>query len=113
MDIRVWVVVYRTSGGDLDEEIIPLADSPVIEVGGKSCKFFSLAGEEFLVRGLALKELDSFKAAVRVGLSVGVDKEERDVRILPVVFVSGDERFRIVSEAVAEFDEVEFDDFSL
>ena len=75
MDIRVWVVVYRTSGDDLDEEIIPLADSPVIEVGGKSCKFFSLAGEEFLVRGLALKELDGFKAAVRVGLSVGVIKK--------------------------------------
>ena len=113
VDTRVWVVVYRTSGGDLGEEITPPADSPVIEVGGKSFKLFSLAGEEFLVRGLALKELDSFKAAVRVGQSVGVDKEERDVRILPVVFDSGDERFRTVSEAVAEFDEVEFDDFPL
>ncbi|CAE7892794.1 unnamed protein product, partial [Symbiodinium necroappetens] len=39
--------------------------------------------------------------------------EERDLRILPILFDSAEERWRSLAEAVPEYEEVDFDDFPL
>ncbi|CAE7272241.1 unnamed protein product [Symbiodinium sp. CCMP2592] len=41
------------------------------------------------------------------------EQEERDLRILPVLFDSAEERWRTLSEAVPLYEEVDFDDFPL
>ena len=49
------------------------------------------------------------------GVGVSLEKlgEERDLRILPVLFDSAEERWRTLSEAVPEYEEVDFEDFPL
>lgn len=112
-DDLVWVVVYRSGAGELGEEVTPVASAPLMHVGGKSFKFYSLGGEEMLVRGLALREVENFKGVIQSLKPVKEDKEERDCRILPIIFDTADERYRTVTEAVADYEEVDFEDFPL
>ena len=43
----------------------------------------------------------------------GSPAEERDLRILPILFDSAEERWRSLAEAVPEYEEIDFDDFPL
>ena len=65
-----------------------------------------------MVQQVPLKEISRFQELL---LSRGTIPEppERDVRIMPVLFDSADERWRTVQECVPDLEEVDFDDFPL
>lgn len=83
-------------------------------VGGKTFKLFSLGSEQILVKGVRPAEVSRERLAEHSApVPSGGADAERDLRVLPILFDSAEERFRTVAEAVPEYDEVEFDDFPL
>ena len=73
---------------------------------------FTDAAREVLSRGIGHREFSGVQRAIQAGRSVEL-VQERDVRILPVIFDSAEERWRTVAEAVPEYEEIDFDDFPL
>lgn len=45
--------------------------------------------------------------------AIGPDSDEKDVRVLSVLFDTAEERWRTVHEAVPDFEEIDYDDFPL
>ena len=110
--VMAFLVVFRSGGGDLGQELVPSGDAQRLTVDGKVFVVFSREGEVFMVQQVPLKEISRFQELL---LSRGTIPEppERDVRIMPVLFDSADERWRTVQECVPDLEEVDFDDFPL
>ena len=106
------LVVYRSSGGPLGEELNPPADSTGRVVNGKIFNLFSANGEEFLVQRVAPGDVSRMQGLLHWG-DAAAGFGERDVRVLPVLFDNADERWRTIPEAAGELEEVEYDDFPL
>ena len=109
----LWLVVFRTGSGDLGEEVTPPSGSRTLEVSGKRFHLFPCGDEVLLTQGYRPSEVEKAKDTIRLQKGSGGDKEERDLRILPILFDSSEERYRTVAEAVPEYEEVEFDDYPL
>lgn len=107
-----WICVYRSGPGALGDSLQPPADGTSQVVNGKEFKLFSLQGEEFLVRKVAHSDIARFQSLMAKGIQEAPEAE-RDVRVLPVMFDSAEERFRTCAEAVPEYDEVDYEDFPL
>ena len=109
---HAFLVVFRSGGGDLGEELVPPGDAHRLTVDGKVFVVFSREGEVFMVQQVSLKEISRFQDIL---LSKGTFHEppERDVRILPVLFDSADERWRTLQECVPDLEEIDFEDFPL
>ena len=81
-------------------------------VNGRVFRFFSRGGEEILAKKVPWSEVGQMQRVFAAGRPE-VPSEERDVRVLPVLFDSADERYRTMAEAVPEYEEIDFDDFPL
>ena len=109
---KICLVVFRSGSGELGEEVTPPGDSVRHVINGKTFVLFGLGGEEILAREISPDEVESVQRSLRV--QGGADlASEKDVRVLPVLFDSADERWRTIPEAVPEMEEVTFDDFPL
>ncbi|CAE6955819.1 unnamed protein product [Symbiodinium sp. CCMP2592] len=110
----VWMQVYSSLGGELGIEVHPPPDTASWTVGGYKYVLFmdGLQGESIVLAKQIARE--SLEAARRL-LEPGSDRREetRDVRVLPVLFDSAEERWRTIAEALPESDEIEYDDFPL
>ena len=107
-----WLVVYASDGRGVGDEMAIGADVQRLFVGGKEFSMFSDDGREVLCRGVRHEDFHLVQRAALAGVNVE-PPAERDLRILPVIFDSAGERWRTVSEAVPEFEDVEFDDYPL
>ena len=107
-----WLVVYASDGRGVGDEMAIGADVQRLFVGGKEFSMFSDDGREVLCRGVRHEDFHLVQRAALAGVNVE-PPAERDLRILPVIFDSAEERWRTVSEAVPEFEDVEFDDYPL
>ena len=63
-----------------------------------------------LARPFAQDSLEAGKALLK---TAAPGSASRDVRVLPVLYDAGDERWRTLQEAIGELEEVEFEDFPL
>ena len=109
---HLWLAVYRSGGGHGGDEVQPPGDALALVVNGKTFKLFSLGGEEILAQRVHSSEVGAMKGVF--GLRGEEAKaEERDLRILPVVFDAAEERYRTIQECIPEYEEVDFDDFPL
>lgn len=109
---RMWLTVYASDGRGIGDELDLAAGAQQMIVGGKHFSMFTHDGRAVLCRGVLPEEVASVQRGLQVGAAVET-REERDVRILPVTFDTAEERWRTVSEAVPDFEEVDFDDFPL
>ena len=92
-----WARQSRSHAGDAADQT----------VNGRVFRFFSRGGEEILAKKVPWSEVGQMQRVFAAGRPE-VPSEERDVRILPVLFDSADERYRTMAEA-----EIDFDDFPL
>lgn len=109
----VWLVVFSEDGKGIGDELSPPGDAQRLNVGGKTLVLFSAGGVMRLVRKVPLDDMVRVARGLKSGIPAEDQKEERDVRILPVLYDTGDERYRTVNEAVVEIEEIDFDDFPL
>ena len=80
--------------------------------GGKVCPFPIEEASQgvVLARPFARDSLEAGKALLK---TAAPGSASRDVRVLPVLYDAGDERWRTLQEAIGELEEVEFEDFPL
>ena len=107
-----YLAVYRSGPGGLGEEVIPPADAEKKVVDRKEFVLFSMGGEVMLVQKIPLRDLGGYQGALQAASPI-VDPPERDVRIMPVMFDTANERWRTIHEASPDIEEVEYDDFPL
>ena len=103
---QVWVVVYGSMGDRLGDQIEPPAEPGVLHVGGLEHKLFSRGGAILLARSVSSEGAPHLSDLVR-------GAPEKDVRVLPVMYDTADERWRTLAEAMPEIAEIDFDDFPL
>lgn len=82
----LWLVVFRTGSGDLGEEVTPPSGSRTLEVSGKRFHLFPCGDEVLLTQGYRPSEVEKAKDTIRLQKGSGGDKEERDLRFLPILF---------------------------
>ena len=97
-DGRIWMAVYRSSGKALGDEVSVPGDAKQMTIGSKKYAMF------------ALTDVEKLAPLFRLGASV---EDQRDIRVLPVLFDEAEERWRTLAEALPSYEEVEFDDFPL
>lgn len=110
-DMR-YFVVFSTEGSSIGEERQPGRSAQNVVIGGRSYSLFHEDGNDYICRGV---DSGSFKS-VRDSLQLGAKKaaeDEQDLRVLPVLFDTAEERWRTVAEAVPDFTDVDFEDFPL
>ena len=112
LDDLVWIVVYSSNGQGLGTQVSPPDGVEIMLVGGLSFKLYSKGGSVLLVRGVAPEEAGAVSELLKAG-SGTVSAEDKDVRVLPVLFDTAEERWRTVAEAVADHEEIDFTDFPL
>ena len=107
-----WVVVYNSKGEKLGEQVSPSTGTELVKAGDSSFKLFLKDGAVILAQGCSVTE------AMRVSLKAkehrqDPDRDDRDVRVLPVLFDTAEERWRTLAEAMPDYDEIEYEDFPL
>ncbi|CAE7299586.1 UPF1 [Symbiodinium sp. CCMP2592] len=108
----VWIVVYSSDGENVGDQVTCPASSPLLQVGGLDYKLFVSGGRTLLARKVAAEVAPEVSSALRPRAG-DVQAAERDVRVLPVMFDASDERWRTLTEAFPEYEEIEYDDFPL
>lgn len=109
-DSRIWLVVYRSNGKGLGDEISIPGDATRVTLGGKPFALFSQDSEEVLARKVSTAEVTKLSSLFRMGAP---EQAERDLRVIPVQYDTAEERWRTLAEAIPELEEIEFDDFPL
>lgn len=109
-DGRIWITVYSSTGKGLGDEIAVPPDVKVVAIGSKPYALFNMAGVDYLARKVVAEEVTNLSHLFRMGENL---EESRDLRILPVMFDAGEERWRNLADAIGEYEEVDFDDFPL
>ena len=109
-DGKIWLTVYASSGRDLGSEVSPPVSAKNFEVNGKTFAIFGNGEDEILARKVNAAEVAKMASLFKMGSS---GDENRDLRVLPILFDVAEERHRSLDEAVPEYEEVEFDDFPL
>ena len=112
LDDLVWIVVYSSNGQGLGTQVSPPDGVEIMLVGGLSFKLYSKGGSVLLVRGVAPEEAGAVSELLKAG-SGTLSAEDKDVRVLPVLFDTAEERWRTVAEAVVDHDEIDVTDFPL
>lgn len=107
-----WACVFSSGDFVIGQEVFPSADANQMTVGGKRYCLYSAGGQEFLARGFEAPDFERNRKALTLGQNT-TSADDRDVRILPVIFDSANERWRTVSESVPEYEEIDFEDFPL
>lgn len=108
----IYLILYRSGAGALGEELTPPADAQKVTLNGKTFAMFAVRDEEFLVQKFLPSEVSRFQSLLQ-GSGPPAESAERDVRVLPVLFDSADERWRTIPEAATELEEIDYDDFPL
>ncbi|CAE7560259.1 UPF1 [Symbiodinium sp. CCMP2592] len=108
----VWVVVYSSTGQDMGTQVSPPDGAESLVVGGLPFKMFTRGGSVLLVRGVLPEAIASVTDLLQAGLG-DQRVEAKDVRVLPVLFDTSEERWRTIAEAVVDHEEVDFEDFPL
>ena len=96
--------MYRSGGGQLGEELTPPADATQAVLNGKEFALFSMGGEEFLTRKVAIGDVGRLQGVLQRA-AVDPEPPERDIRVLPVL--------RTLAEAAPDLEEADYDDFPL
>lgn len=109
-DGKIWLTVYASSGKDLGSEISPPPSAKKMDINGKTFAMFGNGEDEILARKVNAAEVAKMASLFHMGSS---GDENRDLRVLPILFDVAEERHRSLDEAVPEYEEVEFDDFPL
>ncbi|CAE7794892.1 unnamed protein product [Symbiodinium sp. CCMP2592] len=112
VDFETWVVMYQSNGEGLGEQVVPPKDAGLLRTEGRCYKIFDREGVVCLVQGCSPEEAHRVSLAAKEQ-SRDRDREERDVRVLPVLFDSADERWRTLGEAIPDYEEIEYEDFPL
>ena len=107
-----WLVVFSEEPSYLGAEVEPPGDSSRQVVGGKRFVLHSQGGPVMLCQLVSDEDFDRRQRDLQDGIAK-VAAEEKDVRVLSVLFDTAEERWRTVTEAVPEFEEVDYDDFPL
>lgn len=107
-----WLVVFSEEPGLLGAEVEPPGDASRQMVGGKRYVLHSQGGTAMLCQLVVEEDFDRRQKEVQAGNDKAA-AEEKDVRILSVLFDTAEERWRTVAEAVPEFEEIDYDDFPL
>ena len=108
-----WMQVFGGSPGSLGAEVFPPPDSAIVNAGSDKYTIFVdglQGGQVVLARQVSRAGLEAAKRLLSPPDNKG---SERDVRVLPVLFDSAEERWRTVAEAVPESEEVDYEDFPL
>ena len=110
----VWLLAFSSSRPSAaGEELVPPAGVDVLTVGGEKYALFlseDASQGVVLARRFARESVEAGRALLK---STGSGSSSRDVRVLPVLYDVGDERWRTLQEAIGEIEEVEFEDFPL
>ena len=109
---EAWVVIYSATGKDLGSQVTPPSSSQVVTLDGKHFRLYSEDGGVVMAQGCTAEEAPDVSRVAK-GATSGEAAEERDLRVLPIIFDSADERWRTLSEAVPEYEELDFEDFPL
>ena len=114
MDDEVaWVVVYSSNGQDLGSQLTPPEGAESFAVGGLSFKMFTRGGSVVLVQGVLPEGIAAVSELLQTKQG-GDSRETKDVRVLPVLFDTAEERWRTIAkiaEAVVDHEEIDFEDF--
>ena len=110
----VSIVVHSTQEEKIGTTVIPPAGAYSTVVGGRRYHLFTESGVELVCKSVHHDEVDHVREKL-VGEkpAVGPDPDEKDVRVLSVLFDTAEERWRTVHEAVPDFEEIDYDDFPL
>ena len=111
-DAEAWVVIYASDGNGMGEQVTPPAAAQLVKVGGRAYKLFARENEVVMVQGTKAEQAPDVSRLAR-GSGKAQGSEEKDVRVLSVMFDTADERWRSLQEAVPDYLEVDFDDFPL
>ena len=109
---EAWVIVYSATGKDLGSQVTPPSMSQVVTLEGKHVRLYVEDGGVIMAQGCKAEEAPDVSRLTK-GVSGGEAAEERDLRVLPIIFDSADEQWRTLSEAVLEYEELDFEDFPL
>ncbi|CAE7763388.1 NHX3 [Symbiodinium sp. CCMP2456] len=104
---KAWQQHQSSYGAPQDME-----DLAVLLPSGVKKTLSALDGGLMIVQGCKAEDAPDLSRSVRVS-KVEEKAEERDLRVLPVIFDSAEERWRTLNEAVPEYEEVDFEDFPL
>ena len=107
-----WIVVYSSDGENVGDQVTCPSSSPLLKVGGLDYKLFASGGRTRLVRGVPAEVAPEVSAALRAK-TIEAQAGDKDVRVLPVMFDASDERWRTLTEAFPEYEEVDYEDFPL
>ena len=105
-------IAEATRGAGLESSCSSRAESSRQMVGGKRYVLYSQGGTAMLCQLVVEEDFERRQKEVQAG-NVKAVAEEKDVRILSVLFDTAEERWRTVAEAVPEFEEIDYDDFPL
>lgn len=106
---HLWVVVYTSSGKGVGDELAPPTGGETHLVGGREYALFSMGGHDYLCRRMSNLEAETLSKQA----TPSKKDDSTDLRVLPVLFDAAEERWRTLSEAIPEYEEIEFDDFPL
>ena len=110
----VWLVLYSSTGDQSGDQVDPPAEAETIKLGGTDYKLFSKGGAVVLARGVTSEAAPHVSELLKGALVTENHKgDDKDVRVLPVMYDTAEERWRTLAEAMPEIEEVDFDDFPL
>ena len=107
------LVCFSSSGHDVGEQVIPPEGVMAQKVGGNMYKLYSRGGSVWLAQGVSAEDASTIGASLKRKPEGETEERAKDVRLLEVLFDSSEERWRTLSEAVIEYQEVEFEDYPL
>ena len=111
-EMEVWIVVYSSNRELIGSQVSSSSEVPTVRLGGQAYKIFAKDGQVLVVRGCSALEAPGVSQEV-LPKTTAEPGGERDIRVLPVLFDTAEERWRTLSEALPDFEEVEFEDFPL
>ena len=110
----VWLIAYSSmTPSAVGKEVALPEGVSAMSVGGEKYALYLSedSGQDvILARRFSLESVAAGKALLSTD---GARSSVKDVRVLPVLFDAGDERWRTLQEAMGELEEVEFEDFPL
>jgi hypothetical protein len=103
-----WLVQTSSNGADLGKQLTVAGASDAFEYNKKHLRVLQQGSQTYVLEHCEVKDA---VARAKELADEGKGRMVKDVRVLDVMFDTGDERWRSMDEAVAEYEEVDFEDF--
>ena len=105
-EFDIWKLVYASNGQGLRDQISPPSGIDATHIRGLILNLFTKSGAVVLAQGMSAKAASAIYELARGVIDKG-GIEEKDVRVLPILFDLAEERWRTITEAVPDYDEVD------